>query len=68
MPNRRKPVTKEITEYIINKDKALSNTNPDNIYSLTGDYFVLGEQASFKRKEWAQDRDYLQNIQIINIM
>ena len=58
MPNCREPVTKEMIEYIINKGKSIKD-NKDNIYSSFGDWLVLGEQAGFKRKEWAKDRTYL---------
>ena len=59
MPDRKEPVTKEMVEYIIEKGKSLSQDNPDNLYSALGDWLVLGEQAGFRRKEWAQDRTYL---------
>ena len=58
IPNRREPITKEMIEYIINKGKSIKD-NPDNIYSAFGDWLVIGEQAGFRRKEWAQDRTYL---------
>ena len=59
MPNRREPVTKQMTEYIIEKGKRLNKTNPDNIYTSLGNWLVLGQQAGFRRKEWAQDRTHL---------
>ena len=62
MPNRREPATKEITEYIINEVKILSRINSDNIYLVMGGWLVLGEQAGFTRKEWAQDCTHLKNI------
>lgn len=68
MPDRMEPLTKEMTEYIINKEKKLSKANQDNIYSAIRDWFVLGEQAGFRRKECTQERTYLKNIKIINAM
>ena len=59
MPNRREPLTKEMTEYILDKGEKSKKTNPDNLYSAMGDWLILGEQAGFRRKEWAQDRTYL---------
>ena len=48
-----------MTEYIIDKGKGLNKTNPDYICTSMGNWLVLGEQAGFRRKEWAQDRTYL---------
>ena len=45
-------------EYIVNKGKPIED-NKDNIYSAFGGWLALGEQAGFRRKEWAQDRTYL---------
>ena len=59
IPNRKEPVTKEMISYVINKGKEMENTNPDNIYMALGDWLVLGLQAGFRRKEWAQDKTYL---------
>jgi len=59
MPDRREPVTKQMTEYIIDKEKRLNKTNPDNIYTAMGNWLVQGEQAGFRRNELAQDRTYL---------
>ena len=33
--------------------------NPNNIYTALADWLVLGQQAGFRRKEWAQDKTYL---------
>ena len=45
-------------EYIINKGKKLNKYNPNNIYTILGDWLVVGLQAGFRRKKWAQDRTY----------
>ena len=62
MPNRKEPVTKQMTEYIIEKGKRLNKTNPDNIYTSLGNWLVLGQQAGFRRKEWAQDRTHFKKV------
>ena len=59
MPNRREHLTKEMIEYIIDKGEKSEKTNPDNFYSVMGDWLMLGKQTGFRRKEWAQDRTYL---------
>ena len=59
IPDRREPLTKDMVEYIIDKGKELSKTNPDNIYLSLSDWLVLGLQAGFRRMEWAQDRAHL---------
>ena len=60
MPNRKEPVTKKMIEYIIRKGQSLYNKNPNNIYTALADWLIVGQQAGFCRKEWAQDRTYLQ--------
>ena len=45
-------------EYIIAKGKS-NKENQDDLYSAFGDWLVLNEQSGCTRKEWAQDRIYL---------
>ena len=59
MPKRREPMTKEMISYIIDKGEKLKSTNPDNIYTVLSDWLIVGLQAGFRRKEWAQDKTYL---------
>ena len=59
MPNRKEPVTKQMIEYIIKKGQSLYNRNPNNIYTALADWLIVGQQAGFRRKEWAQDRTHL---------
>ena len=59
MPDRREPMTKQIIEYIYNKGIAQKKINPYNIHSAIADWFILGLQSGFRRKEWAQDRTYM---------
>ena len=47
-----------MVKYIINKGKTLNHANHNNIYTALGDWLVVGLQAGFRRKEWAQDRTY----------
>ena len=68
IPNRKEPVTKQMVEYIINKGSELKKDNPDNIYTALGNWLVIGEQAGFRRKEWAQDRTYLKNTKALKGM
>ena len=49
-----------MVEYIIDKGKKISKTNPDNIYSALSDHwFILGLEAGFRIMEWAQDHAHL---------
>ena len=50
-------------KYIITKGKKLNKFNPNNIYTVLGNWLVVGLQAGFRRKEWAQDRTYLKKTQ-----
>ena len=59
IPKRREPVTKKMIEYIVNKGKSLNQENQHNIYTVLGDWLILGLQTGFRRKEWAQDRTHL---------
>ena len=59
VPNRKEPLTKKMVKYIINKGKTLNRVNHNNIYTVLGDWLVVGLQAGFRRKEWAQDRTYV---------
>ena len=59
MPKRREPMTKEMICYIIDKGEKMKSTNPDNIYIALSDWLIVGLQAGFRRKEWAQDKTYL---------
>ena len=59
MPRRKEPVTKEMISYVVNKGKNLKGINPNNIYAALADWLILGLQAGFRRKEWAQDKTYL---------
>ena len=68
VPNRKEPVTKDMINYVISKGKTLYKNNPNNIYSVLSDWLVLGQQTGFRRKEWAQDRTYFKNIQILREM
>ena len=55
IPNRREPITKDIIKYIIKKGNTLHKSNPDNLYSALADWLIIGLQAGFRKKEWAQD-------------
>ena len=59
VPNRREPLTKPMILYIIKKGNLLAKSSPDNMYSSIGDWLVLGLQSGFRRKEWAQDKLFL---------
>ena len=59
IPNCKEPLTKKMVKYIIDKGKTLNNANHNNIYTALGDWLVVGLQAGFRRKEWAQDRTYM---------
>ena len=59
IPNRKEPLTKKMVKYIIDKGKKLNKSNPNNIYTALADWLIVGLQAGFRRKEWAQDRTYL---------
>ena len=51
--------SQKMTEYIIDKGNILDAINPDNIYIVIGNRLVSGKHRGFRRKEWAQDRTYL---------
>jgi hypothetical protein len=59
VPNRREPVTNEIIDYLYKKGTKISIDNPNNLYSALSDWLILGHQSGFRRKEWAQDRSYI---------
>ena len=59
IPNRREPLTKSMITYIMNKGDSLAKHNPDNIYSALSDWLVIGLQAGFRKREWAQDSSAL---------
>ena len=62
MPNRKEPVTKQMIEYIIKKGQTCITkilTIYIYIYTALADWLIVGQQAGFRRKEWAQDRTHL---------
>ena len=59
IPNRKEPITKELIQYIINKGNKLSKQNPNNLYAALSDWLIIGLQAGFRKKEWAQDSSAL---------